>query len=216
MAHPARPLGSLVIATVVGLGHVASGAETNRRVIGLLVFDYAAVSPETLGRVHEKVTHIYREANVEVDWIEPVKDRAFLMINPTSNTTGMFIVQLMVRPRRPSTPTSVPAGAESVMGTALEAGQNGGTASVFYDQVLRMAHHYRQPVEDLLALAIAHEMGHVLLPSPAHSRMGIMRADWDGDDIRHAVVGTLTFTPEEADLIRAKVAACCGGSPVYK
>jgi hypothetical protein len=122
-----------------------------------------------------------------------------------SNSTGTFVIQMMIR-RRASEPASA---AESVMGMTPEAGENGGTASVFYDQVLRMAHHYRQPVEELLAIAVAHEMGHVLLPPPGHAPTGIMRPVWDGRDIRHAVLGSLTFTPTQAALIQAKVSGCC-------
>ncbi|PYQ76467.1 MAG: hypothetical protein DMG04_03735 [Acidobacteria bacterium] len=40
----------------------------------------------------------------------------------------------------------------------------------------------------MLALAMAHEIGHVLLPPPGHSTSGIMRPTRDGDDIRHAVL----------------------------
>jgi len=40
----------------------------------------------------------------------------------------------------------------------------------------------------ILALAMAHEIGHVLLPPPGHSTSGIMRPTRDGDDIRHAVL----------------------------
>jgi hypothetical protein len=36
-----------------------------------------------------------------------------------------------------------------------------------------------------------------------------MRPSWDGDDVRHAVLGSPTFTPEQASLIRTKVAGCC-------
>lgn len=208
MGHPHRVVGSLVLGSVVSFSGTNWADQAPRPAIALLVFDNASVPGDTLSRARDTVMRIFREANVDVAWVDPVKDRRFLMINPTTNVTGMFIVQVMIRPHRAIRPGLVP-GRESVMGTALESGQNGGVASVFYDQVVRMAHHYHHPVEVLLALAITHEMGHVLLPAPAHSSTGIMRAYWDGDDIRHAVLASLTFTPLQADLIRAKVAACC-------
>jgi hypothetical protein len=48
-------------------------------------------------------------------------------------------------------------------------------------------------------------MGHLLLPVPAHSNTGIMRAEWDGDDIRHGAAGFLMFTQAQAALIRSKL-----------
>jgi hypothetical protein len=62
---------------------------------------------------------------------------------------------------------------------------------------------------DILAVAIAHEIGHGLLPPPAHSPTGIMRAAWEGDDIRHALDGPIEFTPTQAETIRRRAMACC-------
>jgi hypothetical protein len=206
MADRPRLLSAVVTAVIVSVSQTGSAEAAKRSAISVLVYDCAPVSRQTLDRASERVRRIYREINVEVVWIDPLKDRQFLMMNPMSNSTGTFVIQIMIRLHRASEPTSAP---ESVMGMAPEAGEHGGTASVFYDQVLRMAHHYRQPVEDLLAIAVAHEMGHVLLPPPGHAPTGIMRAVWDGRDIRHAVLGSLTFTPTQAALIQAKVSGCC-------
>jgi hypothetical protein len=55
-------------------------------------------------------------------------------------------------------------------------------------------------------------MGHVLLPAPAHADVGIMRAEWNGDDLRHVATDSLKFTPEQALLIRSKLAGAKSGS----
>jgi hypothetical protein len=60
----------------------------------------------------------------------------------------------------------------------------------------------------VLAYVMAHEMGHLLLPPGAHSPSGIMRPDWDGDDLRHIASGSLQFTPAQANAIRAKASEC--------
>jgi hypothetical protein len=199
MGDRTRLLSSVVTAAVVSVSQTGSAEAAKGPAISVLVYDFAPVSRQTLDAASERVRRIYREINVDVAWIDPVTDRQFLMMNPMSNATGTFVIQIMIRRHRASEPT---AAAESVMGMAPEAGEHGGTASVFYDQVLRMAHYYRQPVEDLLAIAVAHEMGHVLLPPPGHAPTGLMRPVWDGRDIRHAVLGSLTFTPTQAAVIR--------------
>ena len=95
------------------------------------------------------------------------------------------------------------------MGMALASDAMGGVLSLFYDQVVRVTRQYRQPLADILAVAIAHEIRYVLLPPPAHVPTGIMRAAWEGDDIRHAFVGPLEFTPAQTEAIRRRVVACC-------
>mgnify|MGYP003693812985 CR=1 FL=1 len=51
----------------------------------------------------------------------------------------------------------------------------------------------------VLACAIAHEIGHLLLPGRVAARplgAGLMRPCWDRDDFRRADMGQLRFLPE--------------------
>ncbi len=76
---------------------------------------------------------------------------------------------------------------------------------IFYDAIAGVARPYIQSAVDLLAITIAHEIGHLLLPHPAHATSGVMRADWEGDDLRHAVHEELRFTAVQAQHIRLKL-----------
>ena len=58
----------------------------------------------------------------------------------------------------------------------------------------------------VLAHAMAHEIGHLLLPY-GHAATGLMRADWDAKDMRLAVHGRLNFTSEQAELIQTRLLA---------
>jgi hypothetical protein len=49
----------------------------------------------------------------------------------------------------------------------------------------------------------------LLLPFPAHAASGIMRAAWDGDDLRHIANGSMQFTPAQQAAIRLKASTCC-------
>jgi hypothetical protein len=79
-------------------------------------------------------------------------------------------------------------------------------ASVYYDYVARLARsdnaEFEIPI--ILGCVIAHEIGHLLLGSNSHSASGIMQGHWERGQIRHAVTGTLLFTPEQAKLIQAE------------
>jgi hypothetical protein len=76
-----------------------------------------------------------------------------------------------------------------------------------------LAHRVNQAAEKcgaekgvVLGAAIAHEIGHLLLPFNAHSKTGVMRAEVTQADFRHAAHGQLLFTDEQAAQIRSRMA----------
>jgi len=196
---------SIVVAAFLAAGESAFGGEQNSPAITVLAYNYAAIPPGTMVHAREKVIRIYRDAGVSVVWLDPPVDSGNARIDSTPHSVSTFAVRMLLRPKRANAKAST---LESVMGRALAASDTGGYVSVFYDQVVSVSRKYQQRPADILALAIAHEIGHLLLPYPAHSPTGIMRADLDGDDIRHFVVGTLGFTSAQAADIRER-ARCC-------
>ena len=99
------------------------------------------------------------------------------------------------------------------MGKTLGDEHEMGRASyVFKDRALQIAHKRHQDVAQVLGYAIAHEMGHVLLPRPAHTAQGIMRAEWNGDDLRHIASDALRFTLTQATQMRSKLATTSSGT----
>lgn len=89
---------------------------------------------------------------------------------------------------------------------ALTANQRGVDASVFYRRVEEAAKKARVSNFQILGVAMAHEIGHLLLGSNSHSRIGIMRPHWKREEL---VPGGafLGFTPKEAGVMRADVSA---------
>ena len=57
----------------------------------------------------------------------------------------------------------------------------------------------------ILGHAAAHEIGHVLLYQASHSPTGLMRANWDRNELQNMVVGELGFTPSEAKRVRTEI-----------
>jgi hypothetical protein len=82
---------------------------------------------------------------------------------------------------------------------------SGRLAYVFYDRVEHFAHSHETGVGLLLAAAIAHEVGHMLLPYPAHAPMGLMRATWTLKEFQEIAMGWLLFTPSQAAVLRQSV-----------
>jgi hypothetical protein len=167
-------------------GHRVNGEDTGRPAIVVSVFDQVGVSPEILTNAKNHVTRIYGDVGVDVLWTDQTaKDAA-----------GRFVIRLMIR-RIGSRPR--------MMGNALgDSRGTEGTAFVYRDRVLDVARARNLDVGTLLAYAMAHEMGHLLLPYPSHAVTGIMHIDWDGADFAQMSGGTLRFTAAEASSIRTR------------
>src|SRR4051812_41852023 len=84
-----------------------------------------------------------------------------------------------------------------VMGAALRTAEGNAIAYVFYRRVQTAAQRYQVSPGQVLACAIAHELGHLLLPERGHAAAGLMRASWSRAEFDRAEQGQLTFLPGE-------------------
>jgi hypothetical protein len=80
-------------------------------------------------------------------------------------------------------------------------------AYVFYDRIHMFTGPNRLHRALVLGIAIAHELGHLLLPYNTHSKTGLMRADWTDADLLLAQHSRLLFTDEEGELLRSRLSA---------
>jgi hypothetical protein len=80
-----------------------------------------------------------------------------------------------------------------------------GVAVVLADDIRKRAAYSSTKFDDLLGLAMAHELGHLRLRSGAHSVSGIMRARWKEEGLRDDDRGRLRFTLGEAESMRNEV-----------
>lgn len=101
-----------------------------------------------------------------------------------------------------------PAPGDLVLGSSLidAATRTGVFGTVFLDRVERLAARWHLPVEGLLARAMAHEIGHLLLGSSAHSREGLMQARWSRRMLLAAAPDDWRFSPRDARRLRDAVA----------
>jgi hypothetical protein len=177
--------------SLTGTFTAASAGQTPS--IAVVAYNQAGVAADTLARAKLDVARIYRDGSVGLIWMDTT----------APEPAGNFVIRLLIRPRQVDAP-------KPAMGIAIgDADEISGSAFVFYDRVLQTALEQRQDVARVLAYTMAHEMGHILLPYPAHSPLGIMRSAWDRDDLRHIASGSLAFTAVQQAAIRVKASVCC-------
>ena len=167
---------------LVGLTTPIAAEEAVRPAVVVEVFNHASLSADTLTRAMAKVPRIYRETGIEVLWTDaamPDAPRRFIRL---------IIRQTPPRPRVMGTALSSPHLAEARR-SCTTIGSDVAQARVL-------------DVACVLAYAMAHKIGHLLLPYPSHAITGIMRADWDGGDFQQMGTGSLRFTPTQASAIR--------------
>jgi hypothetical protein len=76
---------------------------------------------------------------------------------------------------------------------------------VFYQRVEDAAESELASASQILAYAMAHEIGHLLLGPDHHSREGIMCARWNQESLEEVSQGQMLFSRDQAQLIRNQV-----------
>jgi hypothetical protein len=190
-----------VIAVVVTCLAPPAWAQDAHAVV-VVLHDSAAVPPEVLESARTFVTAIFERAMVPVKWDANGGVGTACRPDARLPVDDRFCVQVLLRPRNS---VSAP-GQRRVMGVALAADNRRAVLSLYFDAVTDVARRYGAPLGQVLGLALAHEMGHVLLPPPSHSSSGIMQPSWEGDDIRHVLSGDATFTDAQVLAMRSRLA----------
>ena len=100
-------------------------------------------------------------------------------------------------------PVSAKSRNPHMLGVALRTQEARGiNLWVFYPRIRTYSAALGLDPSELLGYVMAHELGHLLLPDGAHSPAGLMRPALDPAQVRAAAEGLLTFTPDQAGLIR--------------
>ncbi len=165
----------------VSLGATARAAE--RPVVRLNVHNHSEIAPDALARVQREVARIYQDAGVRIVWADAT---AAATADGTAPANPRRVTLWLVNITRDSNAGA--AGCALGLGIAATS-----TAYVFVNRLLAATRDRPVDLPAVLAHAIAHEVGHVLLPPGPHSRYGLMRGDLD-----FSVTNPARFTREEA------------------
>ncbi len=171
---------SLVTLVLVSL---SSTVEAQNLTLTVRVRNDARAPDLYVAEAQKQVTHIYADAGIDIVWV-PSGARITIALISREQADLMHQVK-------------------DVMGYAPASGAKGGRlAYVLNHRVDEVAAGYNSAKTVVLGAALAHEIGHLLLPSKPHSSQGVMREKWDRPDFRSARRGELLFTLEQARAMR--------------
>jgi|RhiMetdeSRZDD1v2_1073273.scaffolds.fasta_scaffold295543_2 hypothetical protein len=168
-----------------------------KAVLTLVVRDLVGIDLPTRNIARAQVVRILRSAGVELRWVDAAG-------SDDPNVTSPTYLTVVIAAQSPTSRTTW-----DVMGFALRTGSRP-RAYVFYDLVRSFVRKFKpsDPRESsvgvILGHAIAHELGHLLIPGEAHGA-GIMRGNWSFREWSEAVEGALLFHPDDVKAIQEQL-----------
>jgi hypothetical protein len=164
----------------------------------LRVYNYAKLPRWTLDRTAKETAQIFGELGIDVVWSEcPTTDREIDQFQGCLNRLEPADVVLKIIPRFQSKREGF---RDTLFGFAA-----GSQITIVYNRVEEVAKGVEASRPQILAVSIAHEIGHVLLGPGSHSPTGIMRSQWNEEEFRRCTRQTFCFTPEQAERLKAEL-----------
>jgi len=176
--------------------------------LSIRLYDQAQVPTGVLHAATVEASRLFRAADIQTTWeqpgVEAPADRGIDMSENRSTTVRPaderpYVVVRLVR----GMPASALPGA---LGFALPLARTGAHVTIFSDRVEALARSGNAAGPVILGHALAHEIGHVLLGSSAHTTGGLMQARWNAASWHLASAGLLAFGPAEVARLGTGVA----------
>ena len=175
-------MGNGIIGIALGVGMLATGQgasaqnvdQPDRPVLCALVTNQAKVARKVLAAAEKDAAAIYAAAGVEVIWVHEPLGRG---THPTCQVD--VVVELLHESGAKAFPPGVsPLALGIALVSPTAVGRRGNTAWIIFDRVEKHAVAHKIQISRLCGIAMAHEMGHMMLP-PGHSKTGLMHETWD-------------------------------------
>jgi hypothetical protein len=190
----------LVLLGVWSWSNVATARSRDRITVQITVVvnDGADVSRLILYQGETEAGRILGAAGIQIQWMNCSGDTGVVEEACRVVARGDQLVLHIVPTGKTST--------DSVFGMAFLAQDGSGKyCDVFFDRVEEAHRRYGADRSQLLGTVVAHELGHLLLGSHAHSRDGIMAPVWEEESLRNMGMGHLLFTREQSSLMKMRV-----------
>lgn len=169
----------------------------------IVVYDSAQVGIKKLDRTENLVAAILLTAGISLRWIAgPLQDPQTLETDFTAYSRQECDSRPVPPVLRVRVLARAPAGTPpQALGFSLPCAPEGVQVTVYVDRAEMVTAAGGPTFGRVLAYAIAHELGHVLLHSTDHDATGLMKSIWSKADWQRAAVSIIPFSPANLRLV---------------
>jgi hypothetical protein len=206
---------SIVVGFLIPLGSWAADDADSAATLSLPVrlYNTSSASVRELEEMKESASQIFSRAGVEVEWIPCAPGPGDSAVCPNTSDAAnrtIIFVHLMDAPIQPA------HGNQLHRALLGRANHNTASAAVFYKTACAIEQNAPRVVTrgQILGHGLAHEIGHLLLATDAHSLAGIMKENYDTDDLFAMGKGHLFFAASESRVIRKRILSSSGPSDI--
>jgi hypothetical protein len=177
------------------------------------LYNTSSASVRELEEMKESASQVFSRAGVEVEWILCAPGPSDSAVCPNASNAAnrtIIFVRLM------DIPMQAAHGDHLHRALLGRANHNTASAAVFYKTACAIEQSAPRIVTrgQILGHGLAHEIGHLLLATDAHSLAGIMKENYDTDDLFAMGRGHLVFAATESRLIRQRILSSSGGTDI--
>ena len=187
-----------IVGCCFGVVLIAGVFEAHAAQVTVSVYNDAGVPSAVLDQAEERGTGIFSRAGMDLAWINCSQSATDQPVSGCARVEGPEHLVILIIPHMAG------ANVDGKFGLSfLGAGGIGRYSDVFWDKIQELGN---DNVEEwaVLGSVMAHEIGHLMLGSHSHAISGIMRAQWNRNELRHIAMGTLRFLPEEEKQMKAR------------
>jgi hypothetical protein len=210
MTHPVLRAAAVLIALGALVLPASVSAQEPRIVIRM--YDVAIAAPALRAEAMRTASAIVSQAGVSVKWTDCSRGGAD---HPCRTVPGARELVVRIVPeagaghsRDALSIRGLSGSPDRQLGFAAVGGDSraGILATVYYETVSAVARNSGVETSQLLGRAIAHEVGHLLLPLAGHSPTGLMRAPWAYEELMENRREDWVFSPQDGRQLRSTLA----------
>jgi hypothetical protein len=180
---------------------LGGGVKESKPTITLRVVNEAHVDDRILGKAKQEAVWMLARAGVKLLWLDCVdggEDRK--KDDPCLAQSAPNDFWLRITSYRPRRTDSNMLGFSDLYGS-----MENGVAGVYYPRVTEIVEKALANSSEILATAVVHEVGHLILGAQAHHRSGVMMAQWGPKQLQLIDLGMMDFAPDQVKLLQSEV-----------
>jgi hypothetical protein len=167
--------------------------------VTVFVFNAEHVSSRDLALAEARAAEFFKKVEITIIWIAGFTARD-AVVPPVGEAWKPTDLDLRLWTRQLARGATMHSNALGYC-LSIERGQ----AIILSDEIQNFATSWGIDLADILGVAMAHEIGHLLLRTSSHSLLGVMKAEYLQKDLTSAGRRSLIFTQEEGKSMRNEV-----------